>query len=138
MGFFARALGIMSAEKEALIRRLILDGIRDGYYADSPSAVARLGVVRLMGTPEATIVTCVESWAKLKAQGFDQDAIASKIATFRGVEVGKDHDAIGAPSSVSLTIMNVVAKEIGFEAQLRFLRHLGHCEFEARVFYRVL
>lgn len=87
MGLFMRLMGV-SAQKEQLIRRLLKARV-----ACDPSARARghgpefadsVNSLVLMGLPEATIVTCVESWAQLKAQGLTDPAIAQKIAASPG------------------------------------------------------
>jgi hypothetical protein len=87
MGLFTRLMGVW-AEKERLIRRLLKARVacdpsaramgRGPEFADSVNSLM------LMRLPEATIVTCVESWTQLKGQGLSEAAIAQKIASFRG------------------------------------------------------
>jgi len=75
-------------DKESLIRRLLKRRI-----AEDPNAKAlgqttafadRIELFQLMGLPEATIVTCVETWATLARQGVGEDEIARRIAAHRG------------------------------------------------------
>lgn len=86
MGFLARLVGV-SAEKEQLIRRLLKVRVTRDPFASAmgqgPEFADSVNSLILMGLPEATIVTCVESWAQLKARGLSESAIAQKMAVFR-------------------------------------------------------
>ena len=87
MGLFSKLMGV-SSQKESLIRCLLRQRVSQdpsaAAYGQGPEFADKMPTLMLMGTPEATIVTCVESWAQLKGQGLSEPAIAQKIAAFRG------------------------------------------------------
>lgn len=131
MGFFARLMGV-SAEKEQLIRRLLKARVARDPSArtmgQGPEFADSINSMMLMGLPEATIVTCIESWAQLKAQGATEAAIARKIGAFRG----------GASSSGS--VVDVIrTRVLGEHANSGFLPtdHIDWCIAEARSAYGV-
>ena len=79
----------MANRKVDLIRRLLRERI-----SNDPSAAAfgqtaafadGLSALELMAFPEATVVTCVETWAQGRAQRRSDADIARLIASFRGV-----------------------------------------------------
>ena len=69
MGLFSKLMGV-SGQKESLIRRLLRQRVSQDptalAYGQGPKFADKMPTLMLMGTPEATIVTCVETWAKLK------------------------------------------------------------------------
>lgn len=83
-----------SGDKESLIRRLLKRRIAQDPNAhalgQTPAVADDLGTQQLMGLPEATIVTCVETWAVLSREGLSQDEIARRIAQHRGTRYPGD------------------------------------------------
>lgn len=77
-----------SGSKEDLVRRLLKRRIAEDPNAhalgQTPAFADRLDTFQLMGLPEATIVTCIETWATGSKQGLSEDEIARRIAEFRG------------------------------------------------------
>lgn len=131
MGLFARLLGL-SAEKEHLIRRLLHSRL-SSYSSVSgpgraPDSAYSVNSLLLMGVPEATIVTCVESWAHLKAQGLCDNDIANQIASFRRTPF--------FGGGVEDVICRCVRSEHGARCHLT-TEHLAWCIHEARAAYRV-
>ena len=90
MSISARLMGI-PAEKEQLIRSLLADRLRALPEASIQPQIVReaqrVSAARLLSQPEATIVVCVESWAKMRSQGQNEAAIAQAIARLRRVKV---------------------------------------------------
>lgn len=129
MGLLSRLLG-GSSDKERLIRRLLRARIekdpsakrfgQDAAFADS------VPVGTLMGLPEATIVTCVETWARFKQQGLPEVEIARQVAAFRR------KDSRG--NDMEETIRIIVQEE---HSQGGFLPadHIDYCIREARQSY---
>jgi hypothetical protein len=76
-----------SGDKESLIRRLLERRIAQdpnaARFGQTPAFAHRIDALQLMGMPEATIVTCVETWATLSRQGVLEDEIARRIAEHR-------------------------------------------------------
>ena len=77
-----------SGDKESLIRRLLKRRIAQDPNAhalgQTPAFADRIDTFQLMGMPEATIVTCVETWGALTRDGMTEDDIARWIAQYRG------------------------------------------------------
>ncbi len=131
MSLFLRLMGV-SAKKEQLIRRLLKDRVvRDPSahaMGQGPEFADSVNSLVLMGLPEATIVTCVESWAQLKRQGFNETDIAQKIAAMRG------------GSSFGADVVEVIhALASGGHGHSGFLPadHVDWCIKEARAAYGV-
>jgi hypothetical protein len=131
MGFFTRLMGV-SAEKEQLMRRLLKARVARDPSAramgQGPEFADSVNSLVLMGLPEATIVTCVESWAQLRGQGLSEPAIAQKIAAFRG------------GSSFGGGVVDVIrARVLGEHGHSGFLPadHVDWCIKEARAAYGV-
>jgi hypothetical protein len=131
MGLFTRLMGV-SAEKERLIRRLLKARVARDPSAramgQGPEFADSVNSLMLMGLPEATIVTCVESWAQLKGQGLSEAAIAQKIASFRGA------DSMGA--GVEAVIRSRMLAKHGHGGFLP-ADHVDWCIKEARGAYGV-
>jgi hypothetical protein len=131
MGLFTRLFGV-SAPKEDLMRRLLKARVaRDPSaraFGQGPEFADSVNSFVLMGMPEATIVTCVESWAQLRNQGLNESAIAEKIAAFRG------------GTSLGGGVEEVIrARVLGEHGHGGFLPadHVDWCIKEARAFYGV-
>ena len=121
----------MSSEKEALIRHLLKEGIRTNreyYAAFTPEVADTMSSVQLLGTAQATIVTCVESWAKGRSLGFDDAAIAIKITKFRNI-ISRD--------SVDAAIDNILLGERGMPEYFELCNHFAYCKQEAKRFYGI-
>lgn len=131
MAFLSRLMGV-SAEKEQLIRRLLKarlardpSGSKTGH---GPAFADTVNSLVLMGLPEATIVTCVESWAQMKKQGLSDVVVAQRISAFRGgSQVG---------SGVADVIRARVLAEHGHSTFLP-ADHIDLCIQEARKVYRL-
>jgi len=131
MGLFSKLLGL-SGQKESLIRRLLRNRISQdpsaASYGQSPDFADKMPTLMLMGTPEATIVTCVETWAKLKQSGQVEAAIANRIASLRH---GPSHRA-----SVEAVIRDRVQAEHGHSGFLP-AEHVDWCIREAKITYGI-
>lgn len=93
-----------------------------------PEVADKLNTLMLMGMPEATIVTCVETWAQLRKQGHSDSMIASKIASFRG------GDSSGG--NVEGVIRERIQAEHGHGTFLP-VDHVDWCIEQARIEYGV-
>ena len=131
MGLFSELMGV-SSQKESLIRRLLRQRVSQdpsaAAYGQGPEFADKMPTLMLMETPEATIVTCVEMWAKLRQSGQSDTAIASRNASFRG---GSSHG-----SSVEIVIRNRVQAEHGHSGFLP-AEHIDWCIREAKVNYGI-
>lgn len=120
----------VSAKKENLIRRLLRERIEDdpsaAEFGQDASFAGKMPVTMLLGMPEATIVTCVESWAELKKQGIKNAEIAKRIAAFRRVPTDK--------KTVNAVIMQIVIAEHGHGGYLP-VPHITYCIVEAQKVY---
>jgi len=130
MGLFSKLLMGVSAQKESLIRRLLWQRVSQdpaaAAHGQGPEFVDNMPTLILMGTPEATIVTCVETWAKLKQSGQSEATIASRIASFRG--------GSSQGGSVEAVIRNRVQAEHGHSGFLP-AEHVDWCIRQAKTTY---
>ena len=131
MGLFSKLMGV-SGQKESLVRRLLRQRVSQdpsaAAYGQGPEFADKMPTLMLMGTPEATIVTCVETWAKLKQSGQGEAAIASRIASFRG--------GSSQGGSVEAVIRSRVQAEHGHSGFLP-AEHVDWCIREAKVTYGI-
>ena len=130
MGFLFNLFGIMSHQKEELLRHLVKEGILTEIYspASTASEAYTMSCLKLLGTPQSTIVTCVESWAQLRLQGFDDVAISHKIAAYRKVVARNDVEAV---------IDNILCRELGMAVWGLLSVHFEYCKSMAKNFYGI-
>lgn len=130
MGFFSKLLGV-SGQKEALIRRLLKRRIANdpaaAAHGQTPDFADSMPTLMMMGMAEATIATCVESWAQLRAQGMSDADAARKIASLRGGASG---------STVEEVIRSRVQSEHGHSGYLP-ASHVDWCIQEAKAAYGI-
>ncbi len=132
MGIFSKLMG-MSDQKVNLIRTLLRQRIALDPTAkamgQTPALADEMPMMMLMGLPEATIVTCVESWAQLRQQRVADAEIAKRIASLRG----------GAPGAN--TVEDVIRDRVQAEhGQSGFLpsEHVEACIREAKRAYGIV
>ena len=88
MGFLSRLAGF-SKQKEAFVIR----ELRESFHRDpiahalggADKFIDRLSSIQIMGTPEATAITCAESYARFKARGFSEESTCREIASLRRI-----------------------------------------------------
>lgn len=127
MGFLSRIL--VPKEKELLIRRLLQHRPQHSESRDATSsdrATNDISTFILMGLPEATIVTCVESWAELRRQGVPEKGIVDRLAALR--------KAPSLPYPIDHWIKKLVLAEHGLELFV-LNTHFDWCIQEAKKFY---
>jgi hypothetical protein len=131
VGLFSKLFG-MADGKVNLIRALLRQRIAIDPTAkrlgQTPAFADEMPTMMLMGLPEATIVTCVESWAQMRGQRVPDAEIARRIASFRG----------GAPGAT--TVEDVIRYRVQAEhGQSGFLpaEHVEWCIREARTAYGI-
>lgn len=132
MGLLTRMLG-GSNEKLGLIRRLLKERIRTDpnakQFGQDESFADSIPDRQLLGLPEATIVTCVESWSSLRKRGLADGEVVLKIAAFR-------NQAGAYFSRVEDLIEACVKSEHGHSGHLT-ASHVKWCIKESKTFYRV-
>ena len=122
----------VSVDKIALVRRLLKKRVTDDPNAhalgQTSAIINELSEFQLMGSPEATIATCVESWAAMANQGQAEHEIAESIALLRSVPY--------SDGGVRAVINSCVRQE---HASASFLpeSHIDWCIAEARAAYGV-
>lgn len=103
MGFFSKLLGV-TGQKVTLIRRLLRERIRQdptaAVYGQGPQLAVEMPALMMMGTPEATIVTCVETCANLSRAGQNELTTANRIASFRGGSAGSGSVSLGVSARI--------------------------------------
>lgn len=126
MGFLNRLMGV-SAKKENLMRRLLKERIKSDSSASShgqgPEYADSVSTMMLIGLPEATIVTCVETWANFNRQGRSEQEAAAAIAQHRRVS-----SASGGVVEVIQRIMKSEHGHSGFMTP----EHVDYCIRESR------
>lgn len=134
MGWLGKLLG-GSQTKEDLIRglakqRLAGDAAAAAFGA-TPAAIDALPLEMLMGLPEATIVTIVESWSQGRSQKISEDHIFHLIEAHRSMAAEGEMPA-------SPTLDSYVKYRVSLEhadgAPLS-AAHIEHCIREAREFF---
>lgn len=75
--------GTTNAEKIELIKTLAKKRVQNDPIASMLGDIDELSKTMLMGLPEATIVTIVETWAILKIQGVREEDILKRIEAHR-------------------------------------------------------
>ncbi len=120
------------ASKDDLIRRLLKRRIAEDPNAralgQTPDFADGIDTFQLMGLPEGTIVTCVETWATAAKQGVSEDDIARRIADYRGAPY--------ASGGVEALIRTLVQGEHGNASYLPST-HVEWCIREARTAYGI-
>lgn len=156
MGWLRQLLHAVTGtvDKEALIRRLLkhrIDSDPNARALGQAQAIADgLDAFQLLALPEATIVTCVETWAVLARRGCGEDEVVRRIGEFRGLPLSGDprvaafimggFDAalghVPTPRGVEALIRSLMSIEHSNSAKLTDA-HVDWCIREARAAYRI-
>ena len=101
--------GSANSDKIELIRNLAKKRVQNDPIASMLGDIDNLSEVMLMGLPEATIVTIVETWAILRKQGMGEEEILKRIEAHRA-SFG-DHGDLPKP----LTLKNYIKYRLNLE-----------------------
>ena len=80
---FSTPFGGANSDKIELIKNLVIKRVQNDPIASMLGDIDSLSETMLMGLPEATIVTIVETWAMLKKQGVSEEEILQRIEAHR-------------------------------------------------------
>jgi hypothetical protein len=76
-------LGSANSDKIKIIKGLVRERVQNDPIASKLGDIDGLSETMLMGLPEATIVTIVETWAILRKQGVGEEEILKRIEAHR-------------------------------------------------------